>query len=319
MPGSAPDAPRSPVTVFEGPDGAGKSTLLWGHLERLGGGVPVAHGPYPGEEAIWLRYLASLLRDRRPTDLDRAWPSEPVYGRAVREGEVRLAAWQRRMLERVALARRGVVVLCLPRWRVVKESYLARKGEEYVDRLDGIAAVYEGYAALAQRRPALPLKLYDREVDDPATFLEAVERSRPRANRGPGIGRWRPGEVTLLVGDQAHPTGLPAEADGLDLPFVSAAGCSPWLAERLEEAGVGEGALYWVNARRPDGSATDPAFLRDLNPRRVVALGTAARAWLHRAGLGEGDHATVEHPQHWKRFHHREPYPLVDLLREDAP
>lgn len=130
-------------------------------------------------------------------------------------------------------------------------------------------------------------------------------------NRGPGAGAYRRGAV-LLVGERPHV----ARSGQLKhrLPFVSfdGAGCAPWLAEQLELAGVPETDLYWVNAYDALGVPTDPAFVRDLQPRKVVALGKQAAEWCRDAGLS---FVEVPHPQFWKRFKSGEPYPLLDVLR----
>jgi thymidylate kinase len=298
---------KAPVTIYEGPDGAGKTTLL--RSARREGEAVHTHGPYPGEEQVWLHYLRSLLTPSRVA-MDRSWLSEPIYGAAMRDGENRITVWQRRMLERLALSRSAVVVLCLPRLDVCRQTYLARKGEEYLDQVQQLEKVHRGYVEVSKDNTVLRTVIYNYEVDEPESFLEFVESSRPPRNDGPGVGSWRPGHTTLLVGDRPN---YP-ERYG-DLPFVADTGCSPWLAERLEESGVPEDELYWVNATDAEGNPTNPDFLEDLRPYRVVALGNRARAWLcRRAGVSEARFHTVEHPQFWKRFHHREPYPLLEVL-----
>lgn len=302
---------HAPITILEGPDGAGKTHLA---REMHPDACLAHHGPYPGEEDVWFRYLRSLVIPE-VRGMDRSWISEPIYGEVMRGGEDRVHPWQRRMLERVALARRAAVVLCLPRWETVRANYLARKGEEYVDRVGGIRRVWRRYAELADRHPVLPTYLFDYETDDPAELAAWMRGTRPRRNEGPGIGHWNPERVTLLVGDR---TNLGASALCRGLPFVAAGGCSPWLAQHLERWDIPESRLYWVNALDVEDTPTDPEFIWDLRPRRIVALGTAARSWLRRrAGLSERRFDTVEHPQYWKRFQHRKPYPLGEMLYHD--
>lgn len=130
------------------------------------------------------------------------------------------------------------------------------------------------------------------------------------ANGGPGAGAYRPGS-TLLVGERpgVARTGQLKHR----LPFVSfdGAGCAPWLAEQLEVAGVPEVDLYWINAYDALSVPTDASFLADLRPARVVALGREAERWCKTYSV---PHHSVPHPMYWMRFHHRERYPLLDVL-----
>jgi len=131
------------------------------------------------------------------------------------------------------------------------------------------------------------------------------------ANRGPGAGAFRPG-VALLVGERP---GV-AKSGQLKhrLPFVSfdGAGCAGWLAEQLASAEVEEADLYWVNAYDAVGVPTDAAFVRELAPSAIVALGSVAGRWCRDVHLR---YRAAPHPQYWKRFHYRERYPLLDVLR----
>ena len=96
------------------------------------------------------------------------------------------------------------------------------------------------------------------------------------------------------------------------LPFVGTDGCARWLAERLDEERIPEHRLYWVNAKRPDGSLTRVGFLQKLRPKRIITLGNTAKLW---AQLNKLHHAIhVPHPSYWKRFHHHDRYPLLDVL-----
>jgi hypothetical protein len=150
-------------------------------------------------------------------------------------------------------------------------------------------------------------------------MIEELAPHRP-LNPGPGTGSWRPGGV-LLVGDRPNTrTWRPGSmADGaISWPFVSQVpgGCSAWLSEQLERACAPETALYWLNAYRASGARVEG--LADLwfalQPKLTIALGKHAAQALTSANL-EGCFAQVHHPQHWKRFHHRQPYRLFKELR----
>lgn len=132
-----------------------------------------------------------------------------------------------------------------------------------------------------------------------------------------GIGAQRP--AVVLVGDRPQP-GAARWAAELGWPFISGlySGCSSWLAEQLELGGIPEEQLMWMNARYQSGTY-DYARLEELALRQnkegvaVIALGKHAAFALKVVGV---KHEEVHHPQHWKRFHHHEPYYLPRLIRK---
>lgn len=132
---------------------------------------------------------------------------------------------------------------------------------------------------------------------------------------GLGLGTYRVG-CTLLVGDRPGPGW--ARATLPSWPFVSAlkTGCSGWLAEQLETAGIPEDRLYWINAYRYDGTPIKTTLLKDLQPARVVALGNNAATWCRANEEVLGTFAEVHHPSYWKRFHSHQAYHLIKLLRK---
>lgn len=220
-----------------------------------------------------------LLRPTNPLVVCRSWQSSEAV-------QYRLGAGRRRMLERLALGLGAITVwtYAKPGWSL--EPHVTQRSHE--------------------------------------TFQEVVARALrvhdqyPVPANAPGCGAWHPEQVTLLVGEAPND----AKHGTLKhrLPFVSmhAGGCSLWLADRLEETGVGEGELYWVNAYAADGTPTDPAFLDALLPRRVVALGLQAVHWLESspAWVPWLSRITrqVPHPAHWQRAHAGEAYPLAQAL-----
>lgn len=311
------------IFILEGPDGGGKSTLA-AQLERQLAGpvITTHHGPYREDGAtVWRRYLTSMLTayaDLAHVVLDRSWLSEPIYGAVYRGGANRIDAAERRMLERVALGRSAGLVLCRPGWAACEASFRARKevGGEMLDDTAQLRAVYDAYkqlelASLFQggvfaEYPAL----YNYEQQTPGGVIEQL-RLTPMENLGPGIGAWRPGQVALIVGER--PGGFGGR---WHLPFVSLTegGCSAWLANQLEAADIAEHDLYWINAYdgpEERGAACSSDWVDALQPKLIVALGEGAGGWCVKRNLG---HVQVSHPQHHKRFKHRQAYPLIKEL-----
>lgn len=141
------------------------------------------------------------------------------------------------------------------------------------------------------------------------------------ASRAPyfgGLGHWPSsggGFRALLVGDRPSkrwPTGAPP------WPFISARndGCSWWLAEHLETAGIPEHQLYWVDAYNTHGErmpTVDAQKLAGAGFDVIVALGKYAAHWCR---LNEMVFKQVHHPQYWKRFQHNKRYVLGRTLQE---
>lgn len=297
------------IIILEGPDGAGKSTLA----QRLADDLSTEfskitlhhHGPYPGVKNPCVRYLASMRRRQHQGNselviMDRSWLSEPIYGRALRNGWDRVGPASRRMLERVAYKCGVLLVVCLPPYEVVEENWAKRKGAELIQAPEYLKSVYRDYQMkLYQETDLVPLH-YDFDEDgNSSTYGRILDRVRQVTEQRPpatGIGVWGP-ESTLLVGEKVSKHGIP------DLPFVSFhdGGCSAWLARNLEEWQVPEFSLYWINS---DGLSPD--FLgREDAPTKVVALGNKAAKWCRNAGV---EHRAVEHPAYWKRFHYTHEY-----------
>lgn len=124
-----------------------------------------------------------------------------------------------------------------------------------------------------------------------------------------GAGSYTKG-IVFLIGEQtSHP-----ELNKYHAPFCSTKGCSGWLNGLLEDAGIPEAQLFWLNALDNDGTPMDlKKFCDELQPREVIALGKVADKLLHKHGI---PHKEVAHPQSWKRFKHHQPYPLIDMLKE---
>ena len=295
------------LTIFEGPDGSGKSTAAAKFAEATGAKL-VHFGPLPRVSAGLARMYAEgmlpALLGYQDVVFDRCWLSEAPYGTVFREGYDRLGDSSRRMLERLALRCGAVVVRCDPGWDAVRESYMRRKHLEMLDNDTQLHQVYELY----QSGPTdLPEVRFDYTVGFGTLNHDSVEAARtPLHPLGiSSAGAWDANVV--LVGESY---GERKDTDPLyQWPFASfsRAGCSQWLAHQLDVAEVSERDLLWVNANQ------DLDFLLDLQPGKIVALGNEAVSKLYKLKLQA---ATVPHPQSWKRFYHKQRYPLINLLQE---
>src|SRR5687768_11843359 len=230
------------LTIFDGPPGTVQPQLVYEVAELLS-----------PQRALHVRgtdetsYLAAVeFAAERPVYLKHSWLAREVA--TPLDQPHPLSIHHHRVLERLALSRQVVRVVCLPIQRASLEA------ERHV---------WEGYAAAASYPTRLPTVIV--RGDEPAIAVAGIiESMRLPANEGPGVGAWRPGQSVLVVGDKPN---LRHGQRYLG-PFCAwTGGCSPWLSQQLEAGGIPERELYWVNAydvyRRP----TDAAFVARLQPR----------------------------------------------------
>lgn len=296
-----------PVTIIEGGDGTGKTTLA----ERGFTDCDYYHqGPYHGDP--FNETLALLLHEQSRLDgrglvFDRLHIGEQVYGPLCR-GKDTLPPHERRMLERVLLSLRAVLVLATPPDEMALRAWRLRQNLEMFKDEELIRKSLRLFGTV---QTCLPVVWYNYVAMTPAQARLAVEVKRPAANEGPGIGNWAPGHVILMVGERCN--------DERGLPFVSKTGSSPWLAKLLDQWGVEERHLYWVNALDEHGEWQDSGFLTKLRPRAIVSLGATATQWADAAwddpSLSRFKYHVV-HPAFQKRFRHDQHYHLEEVLRD---
>lgn len=295
------------LIIFEGAPGCGQNELAAQVLRHGPGGCLLHHNAYAedGPARLLQRYLGPLL-DPPMSGIqllyDRSWISEAVFGPIGTDTD-RLGVVGRRYLERVALSHRGIVVIpftprdeCRRRRPTISEeseTTLRLSFEKYAQARE-LTCLETVYAAVGSRIDIL---------------LQELERLRPKANAGPGIGHWEPNQVTLLVGERAGDPRLPF----IDT-WLKKDGWSSWLALQLEAGRIPESSLYWINAQDPQQRWTDPEFLDELRPKRVIAFGDEAARWC--GVIARVEHREIPHPQTWRRFHQAKPYPLIDLFKE---
>lgn len=296
------------LTIFEGPDGGGKSTAARAFAKATGARyVHFSALPRVGKSLgrIYVEAMLPALLGYQDVVFDRCWLSEMPYGVAFREGKDRLTEARRRMLERLAMRCGAVVVRCQPKWETVKANYLSRKRIEMLDNEHQLKTVYGLYA---EQLTDLPELVYDYTNEDLLTIHELVnDVESMRFPRHPlnleSAGNWD-GEF-VLVGQSF------AERKDNDAfyqwPFASFSGegCSQWLTDQLDSIEVGEDQILWLNADQ------DLSVLYDLNATKVIVLGNEAYDQLYRLKIQV---RVVPHPQSWRRFNSRQPYPLLHII-----
>lgn len=120
----------------------------------------------------------------------------------------------------------------------------------------------------------------------------------------------------VILGDTPGP-GKPTTGGYHHTPFYSTKNSSLWLNKQLIEAGIDENALLWFNTELADGSPLDPVYLHDLAHQnvKIICLGGNAEMWMQR-NAPTSEYVKVYHPQYAKRFQSKEPYALIDILKD---
>ena len=283
--------------ILEGPDGAGKTTLA----ETLKGST-WHHSYYPELRTMFTESVKSIVSGS--LCVDRMYYSELVYAPIYHKVQQRYGNMTR-MLDRTIMGYDRVVVMCLPDYETCHKAWASGREEMVSDEAE-FKAIYDAYTKLTINTPHVYYDWTRESIDE---LVEKVEALNFPKNLGPGIGLFKEGNI-LIVGDKPSNPLL-----GFDLPFVHLDGCSPWLADQLAKTDVPEASLYWVNGFGLNGTMTDPKFLDQLKPSKIIALGSQAQRWCEIAGV---NHLKTEHPQYWKRFRNADTYPLVNILRSLA-
>jgi hypothetical protein len=151
-------------------------------------------------------------------------------------------------------------------------------------------------------------------VDSEDVRNRALERFYlGRKTKAPvGAGNYVPGVRIMLVGERtSHPEKCKYHA-----PFCSVKASSGWLNKLLCEASIDERDLFWVNALDNDGTPVDLGTMHAyLKPGVTFALGKVAERQLASYNLA---YEAFAHPQYWKRFKSKHPYPLINALKQHA-
>lgn len=293
------------IIIFEGCDGAGKTTLAQKCAKDLDARY-VHFGPHTGVKKTVARMYTEAalpaLLGYGDVVFDRSWLSEVPYGVAFRGGADRLGHAQRRMLERIFMRCETTVIKCDPGWGEVRKNFIKDQAEEMLDTPEQLRVVYDQYA---EQKTSLPVMQWNYLQHPQPDWLQLVSTT-PH-----WVGSETAGNVEakiLIVGDNyANLT----DADSFyQKPFCafSGAGCSGWLTDQLELAGVGEERLFWVNADH-----LEDVSKHDWRGSLVIALGTVAAMTCKNHGFA--NLIEIEHPQSWKRFKATQSYPLLEVFK----
>ena len=299
------------LTIFEGPDGAGKTRTARELADRTGAvyvHFPALQEVTLGLGRMYVEAMLPALLGYQPVVFDRSWLSEVPYGRVFRGGLDRLGAATCRMLERLAMRCGAVVVQCQPPLETCLENFNRRRHEEMLEREQQLKDVYHLYL---ETRTSLSRVMFDytNTLQDEQMLEDSVGELQMILHHTKVRTAGNLSAKVLLVGEKF--ANHKDQDSFYQWPFASFSGmgCSRWLTDQLEEAGITEDQLCWVNA-----DEVGQLLLYELMPKQtVVALGATASVMMEKFNI---QHQQVDHPQAHKRFHTKDPYPLIPLLKE---
>jgi len=311
-----------PLIILEGADCSGKTTLA----KQLCAAMPDAHYVHYSDykqvklslPRMYTEGMLPAVQNHRPVIMDRCWISEEPYCHVFRPLEKpRLDDLDSRMLERLALTCEPILVYCDPGKEQISSVFETRKGIEYLDTIDQLIAVRDGYTTRL-KRTHLPVIKYNwmKEPGMVAALVDRVGRLQAHmATHHVGAGSLR--ARTLIVGDSfaTHQEFDPH----YQWPFASFSGqgCSRWLSAQLDKAKIAEHALWWVNQDMLEHSTQWINSYMQLDDfDTIIALGNMAMDKL--TALSISGFIGVPHPQWWKRFsfNSKDEYPLITQLKE---
>jgi hypothetical protein len=300
-----------PIIVLDGPDGVGKSTLAAELAMQLG--AHVTHLTYRWKTKMFDYHTAGLFNclyhaQFKPVILDRWWPSEVVYADAYRGG----SRWPlaHRMFEKAALKHAITYVFCIPKnKRAYLEHFDELKGKRTELFNEGMERVYDGFCKIFARmsgedRPGVTS--YDYQTT-PLGNLHIEAQSIAEAAFDLSTYQWAPAlqlsfmnftgfasrAKYLVIGDQLKP-----KTRREVWPFFQYGDSSLWLASTMEDLGVPESDLIFMNANH-DSDGAYAFMIEKAADYKIIALGGEAEQYVRGFGL---PYRRVNHPQYYRRF-----------------
>lgn len=266
---------------------------------------------------IYVQMMQLALDGIKPVIIQNTWRNQYVLDQLGHKRIIPIALT--RMLDRIALGCDARVAQCQASPKVYVER-LKTKGVEVDTRMyellwkmdmAWVNAFPMNGMHVIDTSDALVNYDYKYNLD---LLIDSMHRAISKTfNQGPGIGRWKQGAV-LIVGDRHGPSLQPYKVNS-NIAFcdMAKAGTSYWLTSKLEDAGISEESIYWINSYDQNDQPTESAFIDRLKPQTILALGDNAARWCETYGLR---FEQFGHPQWHKRFKYHEDYPLIARLKE---
>lgn len=330
------------LILLDGPDCAGKSTLaksIQTASAELGQRAVIHHLGKPEDGQEWKLhstaiedYIQQMLDENVIVIVDRHFLSEEIYGKVYRNGGA--YPYTMRFIDMLYNRFSGLKVICCPPTSVVVDTHkrmMEERYEEYTDKMDRIANLYQGLWHSAVHVSSFPGRDYtgqltalggvqdkkfwyhfnycESDVDEYARYL-LQELATEVAIADPFLDSLKfigtpDRRATLLVGDMS------ATKNKLGLPFWANHGSSHFLAKTLHQLMVPAESLCIANINDEGGVRTVKQLAEQCG--RVVVLGREAQRTMQRENIDYD--AYCRHPQHARRFNQNDNTYLDELKK----
>jgi hypothetical protein len=259
------------IVIIEGPPGSqtDKTAQLVNQiLSKSNDTSTFTHTKYKdlndNEKAkLYFSSMTAALTYDKNVVLDRSWQFTD------------LPAMYKRMLNRTALSRNGIVIKCLPSM----DSCIDNTDMPF----DDIVKEYRKYMVAFEKYNDMSSFYYDHE-NDTLELLRFNINKHKSDNPYKGGGHFKRGNVLVLCSKWRVTKDVRKGA--VVVPYVnfneipgSTKSASALITETFETSGIPEKDIYWVNVESTAGVPLDTKIIEDMEPRRVVAIGTQPRLW----------------------------------------
>lgn len=301
------------LIILDGPDACGKTTLGEKLVREFDGLYIHCEGKrfddmfnYQTEELV----KATKMCDKQLVVIDRLWPSEMCYANVFRKGTK--FPHQGRLMDRVIRKHAGIYVFCLP---LDPLSYFKRH-EDNLDpdhpydnvNLGKVCDQYKDLYNSMKHRPDVTKYRIEVEGKRLKTFVyELAYDLRQWQGRQyvpcldsqyKGlVGHLSPAKY-LMIGERVN-----VKNPLYRWPFYEHANCSSYLCKSLDQAGIDDCQLMFMNCMDDPYFVTHARELVLEHKLKPVALGKIALEMSKRIGLKVKE---LPHPQFMKRFHYND-------------
>ncbi len=296
------------IVLLEGADGTGKTTL--GKQLCTEFDMEYVHFGIPDEHPMdyWFRVLSNVTY---PIVIDRLHLSEEVYGSTYRDGS-QLTELQSWCIEGWLEARNTTLVMCFASWDDMQKNQEVSVGPYHGEKQKEVVKRFASQISTM----TLPLIIYDYTMETTGNRVRRTLDVRKYAAQTTdwntrGLGSTTPN--VWLVGEQ--PNIRDQSVRHLDqFPFLSSSG--NYLRKAMCSGLFSWSTTHVSNATHRGGMNVDLSEQWErLRKPKVVALGAVANRQLTKYDV---PHATVPHPQWWRRFRYSDAEGYTDELRKAA-
>lgn len=258
------------IVIIEGPPGSNTSKVahVVNNLLSLDNDTStIQHIDHPELDdntraKLYFSSLSSALTYNKHVVLDGAWHFTDLPNN------------YKRMLDRSALSRSGIVIKCLPSMDECIEN--STHGSEQVRES------YRKFITEADEFNDMPSMYLDYENGHEKLFSFVKEHNF--LNTYQGGGRFKEGNILVLCSKWR--VSKEVKKSAVVIPYINfneipgaTRPASALITEAFENGGIPEQDIYWINVESTYGVPLDAKIIEHMKPRRVIAIGSQPRLW----------------------------------------